>query len=71
MEKFRGCRLTPEPLCSVFFEGNFDQVFLTTRGLLLSRLGGIFSAKMSMISLEKKKLVARVEHLENQELRVE
>lgn len=67
MEKVSGCRLTPELLCSGFFEENFDLVFLTTRGLLLPCLGGIFSAKISMISLDKKKVVAREEHLENRE----
>ncbi len=71
MEKVSACRLTPEPLCVVFFDGNFDRVFLTTLGLLLPCLGGIFSAKMSMVSLEKKKATVQVEYPENQELPVE
>ena len=71
MEKVRVGRLTPDPLCLGFFEENFDLVFLTTRGLLLPCLGGIFSSKMSMISLEKKKAAVQVEYPENQELPVE
>jgi hypothetical protein len=71
MEKLSGARLTPEPLCIVFFAGNFDRVFLTIRGLLLPCLGGIFSSNMSMISLEKKKGVARFVHPGNQELPAE
>jgi len=71
MEKISGCRLTPEPLCLGFFDWNFERGFLTTRGLLLSCLGGIFSAKMSMISLEKKKASVQVEYPENQELPAE
>ena len=71
MEKVSGCCLTPESLCLGFFEGNFERGFLTTRGLLLKSLGGIFSFKMSMISLEKKKAVAQVEYPESQELPVE
>jgi len=68
MEKVSGCRLTPEPLCLGFFDENFDLVFLTTRGLLLPGLGGIFSSKISMISLEKKKAAVQVGYPENQEL---
>jgi hypothetical protein len=71
MEKVSGCRLIPEPLCLGFFDENFDLVFLTTRGLLLPCLGGIFSFKMSMISLEKKKAAVQVEYPENQELPAE
>ncbi len=71
MEKVSSCRLTPEPLCIGFFDGNFDRVFLTSRGLLLPCLAGIFSAKMSMISLEKKKAIVQVEYPENQELPAE
>jgi len=71
MEKVSACRLTPEPLCLGFFDGNFERGFLTTRGLLLKILAGIFSAKMSMINLEKKKASVQVEYLENQELPAE
>lgn len=71
MEKVSVCRLTTEPLCVGFFDGYFERVFLTTRGLLLPCLGGIFSANMSMISLEKKKVSVQVEDLENQELPAE
>ena len=71
MEKVSGCRLTPEPLWVDFFDGNFERGFLTTRGLLLPILGGIFSSKMSMINLEKKKVVLLVEALESQEWLVE
>ena len=70
MEKVSGCCLTP-PLCLGFFDGNFERGFLTTRGLLLLCLGGIFSFKMSMISLEKKRAVVQVEYPESQELPVE
>jgi hypothetical protein len=52
MEKVSGCRLTPETLCIGFFDGNFERGFLTTLGLLLPCLGGIFSSKMSLISRE-------------------
>jgi len=68
MEKVRGWRLTPDPFCIGFFDENFDRVFLTTRGLLLPCLGGIFSSKMSMINLVKKKAVVQAEYLETQEL---
>ena len=68
MEKVSLGHLTPEPLCMGFFDRNFERVFLTTRGLLLPILAGIFSAKMSMISLEKKKATVQVECPENQEL---
>ncbi len=71
MEKISDCRLTPEPLCLGFFDWNFERGFLTTRGLLLKILAGIFSAKMSMINLEKKKASVQVEYPENQELPVE
>jgi len=71
MEKVSVCRFTPEPLCLGFFDEKFDLVFLTTRGLLLPCLGGIFSAKMSIISLEKKKAAVQVEYPENQELLAE
>ncbi len=70
MEKVSSCGLTSEPLCFGFFDGNFERGFLTTRGLLLKRRGGIFSFKMSMISLEKKKAVVQVEYPESQELPV-
>ncbi|WP_181245324.1 hypothetical protein [Cyanosarcina burmensis] len=39
--------------------------FLTTLRLLLGCLGGIFSAKMSAISLVKKKVILLVGDLEN------
>jgi len=71
MEKVSACRLTPEPLCLGFFDGNVERGFLTTRGLLLKLLAGIFSAKMSMINLEKKKASVQVEYPENQELPAE
>mgnify|MGYP006915377415 CR=1 FL=1 len=71
MEKISVGRLTPEPLCIGFLDENFDRGFLTTRGLLLPCLGKIFSAKMSMISLEKKKAAVQVEDPENQELPAE
>ena len=68
MAKESGSRLTPTPLCIGFFDGNFERGFLTTRGLLLPCLGGIFSSKISTISLVKKQVEVLVEHLENQEL---
>jgi hypothetical protein len=71
MEKLSVGRLTPEPLCIGFFDGNFDRVFLTIRGLLLPCLEGIFSSKMSMISLEKKKATVQVEYPDFQELTAE
>lgn len=71
MEKVRDWRLTPDPLCIGFFDENFERGFLTTRGLLLPCLAGIFSSKMSIISLEKKKASVQVEYPENQELPAE
>jgi len=63
MEKVSDWRLTPETLCIGFLAGNFDRDFLTTLGLLLRCLGGIFSAKMSI-----ERASVRVEYPENQEL---
>ncbi len=71
MEKVSGCCLTPAPLCIGFLDGNFERGFFTTLGLVLPCLAGIFSAKISMISLVKKKVVPLVEHPENQKLPVE
>jgi hypothetical protein len=71
MEKESGSRLTPLPLCIGFFDGNFDRVFLTTLGLVRPCLGGIFSSKISIISLVKKKQVVQVEYPESQESPVE
>jgi hypothetical protein len=42
-----------------FLAENLERGFLTTLGLLLVCLGGIFSAKMSAISLVKKKVILR------------
>jgi hypothetical protein len=69
--KESGSCLTPIPLCSGFLEENFDRGFLTTLGLVLPCLGGSCSAKMSIISLVKKKAVAEEEYLESQELSLE
>ena len=68
MEKVSGSFLAPVPLWICFLEGNFDRGFLTTLGLLLPCLGGIFSSNISIISLVKKKVVVTVECPESQEL---
>jgi hypothetical protein len=70
MAKESGSGLTPVPLWIGFLEGNFDRGFLTTLGLLLPCLGGIFSSKISIISLVKKKVIVQVECLESHQLPV-
>lgn len=71
IEKVSGAGLTVLSRCTGFLAENLERGFLTTLGLLLRCLGGIFSAKISMISLEKKKVVVRVEDPESQGLLAE
>jgi len=59
--------MNPAPLWIGFLDENFERGFLTTLGLLLACLGGIFSAKMSAISLVKKKVIPRFVYLESQQ----
>ena len=63
--------MNPAPWWISFLDENFERGFLTTLGLLLVRLGGIFSANMSAISLVKKKVVPRFGYFESQQLRGE
>ena len=63
--------MNPVPRGIGFLDENFERGFLTTLGLLLARLVGIFSASMSAISLVKKKVIPRFVYLESQQLRGE
>ena len=63
--------MNPACQCIGFLAENLERGFLTTLGLLLDCLGGIFSASMSAISLVKKKVVPRFVDLESQQLRGE
>lgn len=60
--------MAPASRCIGFLAENLERGFLTTLGLLLACLGGIFSANMSVISLVKKKVVLLVECLESHQL---
>ena len=50
-----------------FLLGNLERGFLTTRGLCLPCLGGICSAKISLINREKKRGVVLNLSLENRQ----
>jgi hypothetical protein len=60
MEKVSLGNLTPEPLCMGFFDRNFERRFFDNPRITSANLAGIFSAKMSMISLEKKRQLFRL-----------